>query len=120
MDNFTSLKMSEKTSTVIQCERQLIAEKLITKYPNKIPVILKHQQNKLNRTKYIVPADITIGKMINHVRKMNPSLKSSESLFFFIDNILLSGNSSLSSLYQKHKSHDCFLYIICATENTFG
>lgn len=112
--------MSAQTPKVPLNERQTVAEKLVKKYPDKIPVIVNHIQNKLIRTKYIVPADITVFDMISHVRKMNDSLEPNEGLFFFANNMLITPSMLMSELYTKHKAEDKFLYITCASENTFG
>jgi len=109
--------MSLPTSSTSESARHIISEKILSKFPDKIPIIIG---GPLERKKYIVPCDIDVAQLIHHVRKMNPGLNSNETLFFFVQNKLLSGNMTINDLYKKYRSDDNFLHLECATENTFG
>ena len=61
--------------------------KIRNKYPDKIPIfVLKSKTDKIlpeiNVNKFVVPAEITIGELMNVVRK-KISLKPETSMFFF-------------------------------------
>lgn len=113
-------KMSVQATSSVSDNEQSIAKKLAIKYPDKIPVIVNHVQNRLNRTKYIVPKDITMSEFMIHVRKMNHRLNSGEALFFFINETLVNMSMQMHEIYTKYKFEDGFVYITCATESTFG
>ena len=61
--------------------------KIRNKYPDKIPIfVLKSKSDKIlpeiNVNKFVVPAEITIGELMNVVRK-KISLKPETSMFFY-------------------------------------
>ena len=100
------------------------AKRVLEKYPDKIPIIVKLSDKctdlkPLEKNKYIVPNDMTVGQFIYVVRK-RINLKQGQALFFFCNNILLPNTLLLKSIYDKNKSENQFLYIEFSTESTFG
>lgn len=47
-------------------------------------------------------------------------LSPEEALFIFASSSVLSSNTLISAIYEKHKDPDGFLYIMYSGENTFG
>ncbi len=102
-----------------------VSQKLLIKYPDRVPVIVGRSEIKntpeMNRHKYIAPRDFTFAKFSQELRNYIPSLHPQTGLFFFLpNNILPPGSALMSHLYEKHKSNDGFLYLAYACENTFG
>ena len=97
--------------------------KLISKYPNKIPIIINKYADstlpQLDKHKFIVPKDITIAQF-NYIIRKRIKLDPSESIFIYINNLLPPSSSTINELYDMHKSDDGFLYITYTNENTFG
>ena len=99
--------------------------RILSKYPERIPIIcekMKHSNDNLpniDKSKYLVPNDLTIGQFIFVIRK-RIHLSSEQALFIFINGNIPSTNSLLSDLYNLHKESDGFLYINYSSENTFG
>ena len=100
------------------------SKRVLQKYPDKIPIIINVSEectelNPLEKNKYIVPNDMTVGQFIYIIRK-KIQLKQGQALFFFCNNSLIPNTLNLKSIYEKNKSDNGFLYIYYSTENTFG
>ncbi len=94
------------------------------KYPNRIPVICEKAQGKstapdIDKNKYLVPCDLTIGQFLYVIRK-RIKLPPESALFLFINGTIPSASMLMSSIYENEKDPDGFLYITYAQENTFG
>tara|TARA_Y100000389_G_C17426878_1_gene500088 strand:+ start:1458 stop:1811 length:354 start_codon:yes stop_codon:yes gene_type:complete len=97
--------------------------RLINKYPNRIPVIVtKSKDSKIpdiDKNKFLVPSDQTIGQMVYVIRN-RIKLSQEKALFIFVNNILPPTGEILAEVYKNHKDTDGFLYITYACENVFG
>jgi GABA(A) receptor-associated protein len=93
------------------------------KYPDRYPVIVKKADNcvldDIDKHKFLVPHDLTVGQFIHIIRK-RIKLKSDKAIFIFVNNILPPTASKLSIIYNEHKDQDGFLYITYNGESTFG
>jgi GABA(A) receptor-associated protein len=47
-------------------------------------------------------------------------LSPEKAIFIFVDDILPPTAALMSAIYEEHKDEDGFLYILYASENTFG
>jgi GABA(A) receptor-associated protein len=115
MSNFKSSNSLEK--------RKDEAAKMLLKYPDRIPVIieksLKSKIKDIDRHKYLVPMDLTIGHFMNIIRqriKLNPN----EGIFIFVNNTIPPCSSTLAQIYKEHKDIDGFLCLIYQGENVYG
>eukprot|EP01083_Nonionella_stella_P016032 44817_1 len=91
-----------------------MADKLLAKYPDRIPVICERIPNSgvryYEKIKYLCPKDLTIGQFTYSMRKIAKVLPE-ESVFLWINQTLPSTSSTLVDAYQMHKDEDGFLYI---------
>lgn len=98
------------------------SNKVLEKYKGRLPIIVETNDKKIptiDKKKFLVPKDITVGQFQYIIRKrikLNPEI----ALFFYVNNIIPSTNSSMSLIYDEHKDEDKFLYIEYCGENTFG
>jgi GABA(A) receptor-associated protein len=97
---------------------------VLKKYPDRIPVIceknIKERSNYiLDKKKYLVPYDLTIGQFI-YILRTRMRLSSDKALYIYINGIIPTTSSLISSLYNNNKDIDKFLYITYTFENTFG
>ena len=103
--------------------RKADSEKIITKYPKRVPIIVekaaKCTLTDIDKHKYLVPNDLNMNQFIYIIRK-RIKLENSHSIFFLINNKVCPSNTSLSDIYADNKDEDGFLYIIYTSENTFG
>ena len=99
------------------------AERMLEKYPDRIPCIIeKHSSSKLpdiDKKKFLVPTDLTVGQLIHVIRK-RVTIPSEMAIFLLINNTMPSASGSLAQVYEQHKSDDKFLYCLYNGENTFG
>lgn len=107
-------------------ERKELSKKMLSKYPDKIPVILqkgidKNNKNiNLDKTKYLVPHDLTVTQFIYTIRK-RINLKQDQAIFMFFNNNLVNSSMLMSEVYKIYKNkEDNFLYGTISTESTFG
>ena len=73
----------------------------------------------LDKKKYLVPADLTVGQFVYVIRK-RIKLSPEKAIFIFVNNVLPPTAALMSSIYDEHKDDDGFLYIAYSGENTFG
>lgn len=107
-------------------ERNIESTKIIKRYPDRVPVICEKNSRDfgipdINKHKYLVPYNLTIGQFIYVIRKQI-RLPASSALFLFVgeDAILLPISSKMNDIYHQYKNKDGFLYIMYSRENVFG
>ena len=103
-------------------EKQVYSSALKRKYPDRVPVIVEKSKKTdpdIERSKYLVPANLSIGGFIFILRKqikINPET----AIFMFINVTLVPINKSFEEIYNELQNKDGFLYITYSLENTFG
>ncbi|KAI8973329.1 microtubial binding protein [Mycotypha africana] len=104
-------------------KRKAEAERIRQKYPDRIPVICEKVEKSdiptIDKKKYLVPADLTVGQFVYVIRK-RIKLSPEKAIFIFVNEILPPTAALMSSIYEEHKDEDGFLYITYSGENTFG
>eukprot|EP00244_Chara_vulgaris_P003795 TRINITY_DN1714_c0_g1_i1.p1 TRINITY_DN1714_c0_g1~~TRINITY_DN1714_c0_g1_i1.p1 ORF type:complete len:129 (-),score=31.66 TRINITY_DN1714_c0_g1_i1:34-420(-) len=104
-------------------KRQAEAARIREKYPDRIPVIVEKAEKSdipdIDKKKYLVPADLTVGQFVYVIRK-RIKLSPEKAIFIFVENVLPPTAALMSSIYEDHKDEDGFLYITYSGENTFG
>ena len=103
------------------------AARILTKYPGRVPVILRKRRNDSNdlpedkeNQKILVPGDITGDRLICIIRQ-NLSIPPQKALFILTPkNRLLNPSSFVSDIYLRERSADGFLYLTYTSENAFG
>jgi len=101
-------------------QRSEESEKIMSKYPGRIPIIVKPEKNiQIDKYKYLVPNDLIFGQFIHIIRK-RVNISSKEALFLFVEGSIPPSASYLRDIYQQKKDKDGFLYISLTNENTFG
>ncbi|CAI4219690.1 unnamed protein product [Parascedosporium putredinis] len=87
-------------------KRKAEAERIRQKYADRIPVICEKVEKSdiatIDKKKYLVPADLTVGQFVYVIRK-RIKLSPEKAIFIFVD-----------------EDEDGFLYITYSGENTFG
>jgi len=99
------------------------ARRILAKYPDRIPIICENAEHstlpELDKKKYLVPGDLTVGQFIYTIRK-RIKLKPEQAMFIFVNNTLPPTASLISQIYKEHKDTDFFLYFSLSGENVFG
>ena len=103
--------------------RKSESERILQRYPNRVPVIcekcMMNDIASIDKKKYLVPRDLTMGQFVFIIRK-RIKLDPSKAVFLFINNILPPTASLFGTIYEEQKDSDGFLYITYSGENTFG
>ena len=100
-----------------------MAERVKAKYSDRIPVIVEKAPNTdapdIDKKKYLVPFDITVGKFVFEVRR-HMRLQPDKAIFLFVGKVVPPTGAVISTIYEKHKDEDGFLYFTYSGESTFG
>jgi len=90
-------------------KRRAEGEKIRRKYPDRVPVIVekspKARIGDLDKKKYLVPSDLTVGQFYFLIRK-RISLRPEDALFFFVNNVIPPTSATMGSLYQVNKNNN--------------
>lgn len=104
-------------------KRQAEAGRIRQKYPDRIPVIVEKAEKSdipdIDKKKYLVPSDLTVGQFTYVIRK-RIRVSPEKAIFMFVKNTLPPSAALMSDVYEDHKDEDGFLYITYSGENTFG
>jgi GABA(A) receptor-associated protein len=103
--------------------RKAEADKVRDRHPDRLPVISEKVEGSaiqdLDKNKFLVPSDLTVGQFVVVVRK-RVLLEPEKAIFLFIGDVVPPNAAHMSDLYAKHKDEDGFLYVKYSGENTFG
>ena len=106
-------------------QRRKECEKIKSQFHDKIPIICekdpKSQIRDIDKTKYLVPNDLTVSQFNMMIRKRIELQQ--EAAFYLLVNgkNSITGDSLLADIYEKYKDpEDGFLYIAYASELTWG
>jgi len=96
-------------------------DEILRRHPDRVPVYVKVRGDiELERPKYLVPKDMSVGQFTVHVRK-SMKLNKHDAVFMFVNGSVLPPVSKLiGDLYKEFAKSDGMLHITYAKENTFG
>ncbi|KAL9347014.1 hypothetical protein Peur_061867 [Populus x canadensis] len=122
LDTTTMAKSSFKLDHALE-RRQAEASRIREKHPDRVPVIVEKAGRSdvpdIDKKKYLVPVDLTMGQFVYVVRK-RIKLSPEKAIFVFVKNTLPPTARLMSVLYEENKDEDGFLYITYSGENAFG
>lgn len=102
------------------------SQRVLNKYPDKIPVIVEKSDNSTNdfpeidKHKWLIREDLTIGQFLLTIRR-RIKLNENQALFLFVGQKYIPSNSDkMKSVYEKYKDKDGFLYISYSEEQCYG
>ena len=113
-----------KKDTPDMLKRKGECEKIRKQFPDKIPIICekdpKSKIQEIDKTKYLVPMDLTVAQFSLMIRKRVEIAK--EGAFFLLvgGKHSITGDTLISEIYERYKDEDGFLYIAYASELTWG
>lgn len=104
-------------------KRVLESRRILKRYPDRIPIICEKSKNQnlpvLNKVKYLVPAELTIGQFICVIRN-KMKIRSEVAIFLTVNGYVPPTTSVIADVYENSKYADGFLYVEYSAENTFG
>nr|XP_023498882.1 gamma-aminobutyric acid receptor-associated protein-like 1 isoform X1 [Equus caballus] len=92
----------------ITCKLQVIVEKAP-----------KARVPDLDKRKYLVPSDLTVGQFYFLIRK-RIHLRPEDALFFFVNNTIPPTSATMGQLYEDNHEEDYFLYVAYSDESVYG
>jgi len=96
------------------------ALQLMEKYPDRVPIkVFTKDHMDLQRTKFLVPLELTLGNFLGIIRKYLRCVENYEALYIFIGGKLYPNTFTISKIWEDQASK-YFLSAIVAKENTFG
>jgi len=104
-------------------KRKAESSRIRVKYPDRIPVIAEKNPSSsiadIDKKKYLVPADLTMGQFVYVIRK-RIKLPPDAAIFIFVNNTLPPAAELMAKIYKDHADSDGFLYVTYSGESTFG
>lgn len=98
------------------------SERIIAKYPDKIPVVCEKLYNSdptISKIKYLIPFDVSLSYFIFLIRKQE-ALKKEHGIFIIVNGFIPPTTMSFIQLYNLFKDDDGFLYLNYSVESVFG
>jgi GABA(A) receptor-associated protein len=110
----------------LHTEEQRINEsaKIKLKYPDRIPIIIEQLENSelpdIDKHRYLVPYDLTIGQFMYVIRK-RIRLPQDMAIFIFTEtHATPPAHALVCQVYKEYCASDGFLYLYFSGESTFG
>lgn len=120
-DNSTKPRRFKEATPLEQ--RLADSARLRTKYTDRIPVIVEPAPRctlaTIDRTKYLVPSDLTLGQFM-YVIRQRLKLKSEVAMYFYVGNKLMTASALMTQIDHSERDEDGFLYITYQGEVFFG
>jgi len=104
-------------------KRSAESSRIRSKYPDRIPVIAEKSDKSdipdIDKKKYLVPADLTMGQFLYVIRK-RIKLSPDAAIFIFVNNTMPPAAALMAQIYKESADEDGFLYVTYSGESTFG
>lgn len=104
-------------------ERKKESESILNKYTGHVPVIVDKDPRstlpEIERQKFLVPSDLTIGHFVYVVRK-RINIDPTTAIFLFVNKKLPPSNETMGTLYSANKDEDGFMYCTYSSDTAYG
>jgi len=104
-------------------ERKFESSNILSKYPDKIPLIIQKAPNSnigdLDKHKFLIPYEVTIAQFI-WVLRQRLQLGKNKAIYLFVNKTLPQSSALVGEVYNQHHDEDGFVYCMYSGENTFG
>jgi GABA(A) receptor-associated protein len=98
-------------------------KQILSKYPDRVPVLVTKSEKSdvpdMDKHKYLVPTDLTVGQFVYIIRK-RIKMDAHKAIFVFVDNTIPPTSALMGTIYNEYKDADQYLRVTYSGENTFG
>lgn len=114
-----------KYQETVPLEQRIVeSNRVRERHPDRVPVICEKIASckfpPMEKSKFLVPADLTVGQFI-HMVSSRIQVTAYKSVFLFTATDSMPSNSTMMhEVYSKHQSEDGFLYLWYHDQETFG
>lgn len=118
-----NIKMSKFKSKLSIEKRLEVSKKLLAQYHDRLPVFIEKKDKTdpdIEREKFLVPNNYTIGLLMKEIRKHITKLQPGETIMLFCNNKMLRTSDTIMSVYTQNKDRDNLLYLVYTVESSFG